>query len=302
VVWKRAICPTHAKTDSQHRNFIEKGIMKRFHIAHTLGIFVILAAIVACVLPGQVVQPDAGSNTIETAIAGTSQSAAQQTEQAGPVPATATFVPTATFTPTPKVSNVRTSLDYPDDGSTKFTDYAAGVQMVLPAHWLVVRVGEQEYYDAWGKSETQNPRFLDAFAGMQNLDPKIFRLAGLDIRPDRFLYNDLTRVDLVLDQGDTRTLKELRASELKNRPPYKGYKVLSSQTFTTAQGLEALNMETRAKTSNGASVTGLSYRRRIIFKAPGGSMALDLNIVMDKKDLTMPDFDQLINSIILITP
>ena len=276
--------------------------MKRFHISHTLGIFVILAAIVACVLPGQAVQPDPGSNTIETAIAGTSQSAAQQTEQAGPVPATATFVPTATFTPTPKVSNVRTSLDYLDDGSTKFTDYAAGVQMVLPAHWLVVRVGEQEYYDAWGKSETQNPRFLDAFANMQNLDPKVFRLTALDLRPDRFLYNDLTRVELVFDEGDRRTLKELRADLLADRSPYKGYKVLSSQTFTTAQGLEALNMETRAKTSNGASVTGFAYTRRILFKVPGGSMSLDLHIVMDKKDLTMPDFDQLINSIVIIVP
>ena len=61
-------------------------------------------------------------------------------------------------------------------------------------------------------------------------------------------------------------------------------------------------MEIRAKSSNGASETGYAYRRRIIFKVPGGSMALDLNIVMDKKDLTMPDFDQLINSIILFTP
>jgi len=276
--------------------------MKRFHISHTLGIFVLLAAIVACVLPGQAVQPDAGSNTIETAIAGTSQSAVQQTEQAGPVPATATLVPTATFTPTPKVSNVRTSLDYLDDGSTKFSDYAAGVQMVLPAHWLVVRVGEQEYYDAWGKLETQNPRFLDAFANMQNLDPNVFRLTALDLRPDRILYNDLTRVELVFDEGDRRTLKEIRADLLAHRPPYKGYKVLSSQTFTTAQGLESLNMETRAKTSNGASVTGFAYTRRILFKVPGGSMSLDLHIVMDKKDLTMPDFDQLINSIVIITP
>ena len=276
--------------------------MKRFHIAHTLSAFVMLAAIVACALPGQAVQPGAGANTIETAIAGTSQSAAQQTEQAGPVPATATIVPADTPTSTPKVSNSGTSLTCLEDGSTKFTDSVAGAQMVFPAHWLVVRVGEQEYYDAWGKSETQNPRFLDAFAGMQNLDPKIFRLSALDLRPDRFLYNDLTRVELVFEAGDRRTLKELRADLIAHRSPYKGYKVLSSQTFTTAQGLESLNMETRAKTSNGASVTGFAYTRRILFKVPGGSMSLDLHIVMDKKDLTMPDFDQLLNSIILITP
>jgi hypothetical protein len=137
---------------------------------------------------------------------------------------------------------------------------------------------------------------------MQNLDPNVFRLTALDLRPDRILYNDLTRVELVFDEGDRRTLKEIRADLLAHRPPYKGYKVLSSQTFTTAQGLESLNMETRAKTSNGASTTGFAYTRRILFKVPGGSMSLDLHIVMDKKDLTMPDFDQLINSIVITVP
>jgi hypothetical protein len=137
---------------------------------------------------------------------------------------------------------------------------------------------------------------------MQNLDPKVYRLTAVDTRPDHLLYDDLTWLELIFKEGDPRTLKELRAAELSNRPPYRGYKVLSSQTFITGQGLEALNMETRAKSSNGASVTGWAYNRLIIFKVPGGSMALSLNIVMDKKDLTMPDFDQLLNSIILVTP
>ena len=279
-----------------------ENIMKRNHSRHVLGSLLLLLVMLACALP-QTIQPGPITNPggVETAIAGTAQAAETQTQQAY-ASSTPTSAPTATFTPTPRVSNERTSLDYLEDGSTRFTDYAAGMQMVFPAHWLVVRVGEQEYYDAWGKSETQNPRFVDVFAGMQNLDPKVFRLNALDIRPDRFLYNDVTRVELVFDEGDRRTLKELRADQLAHHPPYKSYKVLSSQTFTTAQGLEALNMETRAKTSNGASVTGFAYTRRILFKVPGGSMAVDLHIVMDKKDLTMPDFDQLLNSIILIAP
>jgi hypothetical protein len=282
---------------------ITEDIMKRNYAKQMLGALLLLLATFACVLPGQTIQPapitDPGS--LETAIVGTALAAETQTQQALII-STSTPAPTATFTPTPKVSNVGTYLEYLEDGSTKFTDRVAGVQLVFPAQWLVVRVGEQEYYAAWGKAETQNPRYVDVFAGMQNLDPKIFRLGALDTRPDRFLYNDLTQVYLSFDEGDTRTLKQIRTSELKNHPPYRGYKVLSSQTFTTAQGLEALNMEIQAKSSNGASVTGLGYRRRIIFKVPGGSMALDLHIVMDKKDLTMPDFDQLINSVILMTP
>lgn len=275
--------------------------MTHKHSSQLFGAFILLLAALACVIPSQAPMPTLGPGGVETAMASTALAAEMQTQQALII-STATSSPTATFTPTPKVSNVGTYLENLEDGSTRFTDSVAGVQMVFPAQWLVVRLGEQEFYEAGRKPETQNPLFLDVFAAMQNLDPKIFRLTALDIRPDRLLYNDLTRVELVFAEGDRRTLKELRASEIKNRPPYRGYKLLSSQTFITAQGLEALNMETRAKTSNGASVTGFAYHRRILFGVPGGTMALDLYIVMDKKDLTMPDFDQVLNSIVLITP
>lgn len=277
--------------------------MKRDNSKKMVGMLILLLAALACVLPGQTIQtgPITNPDGLQTAIVGTAWAAETQTQQAH-VSIMPTSIPADTSTPTAKVSSVRTCLEYLEDGSTRFTDYVAGVQIVFPAHWLVVRVGEQEFYDAGGKPETQNPRFLDVFTSMQNLDPKVFRMTALDTRPDRLLYNDITRLDVVFDEGDRRTLKELRADQIAHHPPYKGYKLLSSQTFKTAQGLEALNMETRAKTSNGASVTGFAYQRRILFKVPGGSMALDLHIVMDKKDLTMPDFDQVLNSIILIIP
>jgi hypothetical protein len=277
--------------------------MKQNPSRQTLAALLLLIATLACVLPGQAIQPGPITNPdgVQTAIAGTAQAAQTQTQQAL-ITSTPTSSPTATCTPTPRVSNVGTYLENLEDGSTRFTDSVAGVQMVFPAQWLAVRVGEQEFYDAWGKPEMQHPRFLDVFRSIQNLDPKIFRLTAFDIRPDRLLYNDITRVSVVFEQGNTKTLKELKKDEINNHPPYKGYKVLSSQTFTTAQGLEALNIEIRAKSSNGASVTGWAYRRRVMFSVPGGSMALDLIIVMDKKDLTMPDFDQVLNSIVLITP
>jgi hypothetical protein len=277
--------------------------MTHKHSSQLLGAFIFLLAALACVIPSQAVQPvpTLGPGAVETAIASTALAAETQTQQAL-ITSTPTSSPTATFTPTPKVSNVGTYLENLEDGSTRFTDSVAGVQMVFPAQWLAVRVGEQEFYDAWGKPEMQHPRFLDVFRSIQNLDPKIFRLTAFDIRPDRLLYNDITRVSVVFDQGNVKTLKELRRDEINNHPPYKGYKVLSSQTFTTAQGLEALNVEIRAKSSNGASVTGWTYRRRVMFNVPGGSMAMDLIIVMDKKDLTMPDFDQVLSSIVLITP
>ncbi len=276
--------------------------MNRNHLHHTFIALVMLVAIVACVLPGQAAQPvpTTNPNLIETAIVGTALAAAKQTEQANSV--TATGISPDTATPAPKISSVGTSLVYLADGSTQFTDHVAGMQMSFPTGWLVVRVGEQEYYAAWGRQETQNPKFLDIFASIQNLDPKVFKMTALDTRPDHIIYNDITTVDVVFHQGDRRTLKQLKADEIKNHPPLKKYKLLSAQFFETSQGLESLNMEIQWKTGNGASQTGMGYRRRVIFKVPAGSMAVDLNILFDKKELTMPDFDQLINSITLFTP
>ncbi len=276
--------------------------MNHKSLHHALSALVTLLAIVACVLPGQVAQPAPapGPINIETAVAGTAQAAAQQTQQASP--ATPTIAPTETITPTPKISSSGTSLVTLADGSTQFIDYVAALQMVFPSGWLVVRVGEDEYYAAWEKPEAQNPVFMDIFAALQTLDPKVFRMHALDIRSDHIINNDVTVVNVVFSQSDIRTLKEVQADEKQNHPRYKNYKLLSSKFFDAPQGMQALNIEAQWQTSNGASQTGMNYHRRVIYKVSTGVIAIDLNILLDKKDLTTPDFDQLINSITFSNP
>ncbi len=276
--------------------------MNRNYLQHALSTFVLLMAMIACVLPGQAAQPApvTGPINIETAVAGTAQAAEKQTQQANPLPATA--APADTPTSTPKISSAGTSLATLADGSIQFTDYVAGIQVVIPSFWMVVRVGEQEYYAAWGKPETQNPVFVDIFNSLQSLDPKTFRMHAFDVRSDHIINNDVTQVDVVFIQGDERTLKKLRSDELNDPPRLKGYKVLKSNFFDLPQGIQALNIEIQWKSSNGASQTGLGSRRRVIFKAPGGAIAVDLNVLMDKKDLSMLDYEQLLNSIALFTP
>ena len=277
--------------------------MKRNPVHYLVIMVIILLAIAACVLPGQTIAPAPVTNpiNIETAVAGTAQAAAQQTQLANPVSPTATIALTDTPTATPKVSTSGTSLMKLADGSTQFTDYVAGMQMTFPAGWLVVRVGETEYYEAWGRPETQDPKFVDIFANMQNWDPKVFRVTALDVRPEYILFNNVTQVDVVFDEGNTQTLKQHRTNEVNSRPRVKKYKLLSSGTFETSQGMQAVNIEEQWATTNGASQTGMGYHRRIIFHVPGGSMAVDLHTVLDKKDLVMPGFDQLINDVTLLT-
>lgn len=266
--------------------------------------FVFLIALMACALPAQTIQPTSGldPNAIETAIAGTLKASADQTEQAVLATNASSMGSTETPTPVPQISSSGSSLVHMADGSTHFVDYVAGAQMVFPSGWLVVRVGEQEYYAAWEMQETKSPVFLDIFASMQNLDPKVFRMTAFDIRPDHMTNTNVPQIEVVFNEGDTRTLKQVKSDEIKTHPPLKGYKLLASNFFETSQGMQALSLEIQWKYTNSVGETTRGYRRRVVFQAPGGNMALDLLIALNKKDLMMPEYDQVLNSITFFTP
>ena len=210
--------------------------------------------------------------------------------------------PTRVLTATPNVSPSGTSLSTREDGSTQFTDHLAGLELVFPSGWLAVRVGEQEYYSAWETQVTQNPLFVEIFAAMQNLDPKVFRVSAFDIRPDHILHDNVSNIDVSFRQGDTNSLSAIKANEINHPPPLRKYKLLSWGFFETAQGIEALNMEIQWEYTNSAKEALSGYRRRVIFKVPSGGVTVDLLLSLDKKDLTMPEFDELIDHIRLITP
>ena len=53
---------------------------------------------------------------------------------------------------------------------------------------------------------------------------------------------------------------------------------------------------------NSAREAFTGYRRRIVFKVPAGGVTVDLLLSLDKKELTMPEFDEMIDNIVLINP
>ena len=275
--------------------------MKKNHSYHALGALIILLAIVACALPGQTVQPVPAndSNAISTAVAGTAYAVEQQAQQASPVPATATVALMDTMTPVPKISSAGTSLLNLADGSTQFTDHVAGVQLSFPPGWLLVRVGETEYYTAWEKQESTNRHFREIFTDMQDLDPKAFRVHALDIRPEHMANDDIPLVVIMFVEGDTKTLDEIKKIEIEAPPPLRGYTLLSSSFFQTSQGIEAMGTESQWQSTE---VDRLGYRKRVVFKVPSGTMGIDLLIFEDGKELMLPEFEQLINNVVLFTP
>jgi hypothetical protein len=235
------------------------------HRPHILVIgFMLLFSLAAC---SQRPQPSSVTNPIN---------AVQPTAKL--LTPTPPATPTAVLTPTPKVSPLGTSLLTREDGSTQFTDHLAGIQMVFPFGWLAVRVGEPEYYSAWEKQVTQNPIFIDIFAAMQNLDPRVFRVSAFDIRPDHIINDNVSNIDVSFREGDTSSLSAIKANEINYPPPYKRYKLLSWGFFNTSQGIEALNTEIQWEYTNASKEVLTAYRRRVIFKVPSGDVTVDLLI------------------------
>ncbi|HXQ32848.1 MAG TPA: hypothetical protein VN843_02380 [Anaerolineales bacterium] len=265
----------------------------------TLSGLVMLMTIAACVIPGQTTQPApiANPNTVETSIAGTAQVSIQETL----VPIK-TLVPTEAFTPTSIISSYGTSLSKREDDSTLFIDHTAKVQIIFPSNWMAIRVGEPEYYRVWEKEGTQNPALFKAISAIQNLDLNSFRITAFDTHPEHILYENLPKINVVFLADDPRTLQQIETDERSRRPALADYKYLPSEILRTASGLETLMIQNQWSAATPANQLYTGHYRGYIFKAPGGTVAIDLFIPLEMKESLEAEHNQIVDSVIMLNP
>jgi len=279
--------------------------MNRNHLRLNLsGVAILLLAITACAIPGQATQavPTANPNEQKAAITSTANILAEATLSARLVTGTPGFISAKTLVPTPEISFSGTSLLELTDGSVQFTDYWAGMRILIPPEWLAVRVGELEYYQAWEKVGAQNPEFLHKFASIQTLDPDTFRMTAVDIRPEHILYEHVPTLDVIFVQGDISTLNEVKIAQIENQPPLANYKLLSSNFQETPKGIEVVFIEFQWESATSANQHYISYSKRVLFKVPTGTVSIDLHIPLEQKDSLGLEFDQIIGSLTLFAP
>ncbi len=281
--------------------------MSQNHSHQSLSVFVLLIAIVACALPGQaaVPAPTMDPLAIESAVAGTAQAAAQQTEQANPIPATETMAPVNAPSEAPEViSSYGTSLVKRADGSTQFKDYRAGVQIVFPSGWLAVRPGEPEYYEAWEKQGSQNQWLLEEIGSLQSLDLNVFRVNTYDMHPEHSFYGTLPKINVVFQQGDKRTLMQVEADEKRmiEVSVSKGHKFVASDFHTIPSGLQVLVFEDQSQSKSVDGTAYMFYNKGTYFKVSTGIVFIDLYMPGDHKEVLEPEYDQVIGSITLFNP
>jgi hypothetical protein len=235
--------------------------------------------------------PTIDSSARATALAGTAIAAFGTPT---PIPS-----PTATLVPTAVVSAQGTSLAPQADGTVLFTDHKAGIQMTFPSGWLTIRGGEPEYYLAAEKVGTQNTWFLEEIASLQSLDLSLFKLHAYDLHPEHGLNDTLPKINVVFQQGDERTLRQIEYDERISiqSSHHKGHKHLSSD-FQVFSGLEVLIFQSQWD----ALSFPATHSRGTFFKVPGGTVFIDFYIASEQLEVVEPEWKQIVESITLLTP
>ena len=96
-----------------------------------------------------------------------------------------------------------------------------------------------------------------------------------------------------------RSLEKWEQAERKRRPPLANYKFLRSSYPTIDDGTRVLVIE---ESWDASSNKGTIFYRGVFFSLPTGTIVLDLYTNTEFKDTILPDFDQLVNSLTLLTP
>ena len=279
---------------------------------------IFLATITACVVPGlptasaPVLAPTVDTGSIDTMVAETVAAAITQTAQAQPTAtptsaatATPTSTPAPTETPTPQPSPSQSTLAKQQDGSMLFADELAGYEIKLPLGWLVVRVNEQEYLDAFSLVEAANTNIQQSLLSIQTEDPNTFRLLAIDpqaahIQNDfvtdmRFVLDDQKNISLSSDADLQAIAKEIPASATVFR-----FEVTSVKIITSASGIQFGVIEAKSSFTNTAGVDVAVYQKRVFFNVKTGTQSIIFTTVADLKDTLLPAFDTMLETISLV--
>lgn len=245
--------------------------------------------------PGPVVNPPA----VETSLAGTARAFAKQTEAANPVNKTPSPTSTETPTSTPSRSLYGTSLEIGEDQSALFTDHKAGIQLQIPAGWMVFRVGEPEYNKAFTSEVVlANPPISDRLIQVQDANLDNFRLDAIDIREGHITNGVITDMSVSFYPGDARGLDQWAQAEGKKKSAYKNYMFFNRGYPKIENGTRVLWIERTWSKDQATKI----FNRSIYYPLPTGMLVLDFTSSKDFKDTVLPEFEQVVNSVTPISP
>jgi hypothetical protein len=272
--------------------------MNRYYLRHAFSMLLIVMAIAACVLPGQttppqVVQPTSGinSNAVATAVAGTAQAAATQTASAD------LFAPSQTGTAVEQLS----------DGTTHYTDYDGGFEVIFPTGWLAVRPNSEEFDAALKKQGAVNSMLYDQMIYDQSTyDVDFDRLYAYVLRPDIQKNVILGFSKLLWDSEDTLSLDTVTLGELvrglESPGGISGFRADTAQLHEDGN-VKMIEVGGRFSLDDGQGGTNPFYATMIVFKpSASSSVRITFTFIEDYHTQIAADVKSIIESIKVIEP
>lgn len=268
--------------------------MSRYYLHHVFSVLVILLTVIACVLPGQITQPtpDLGPNAIASAVAGTAQAAATQTAAAQPV----------------ATSMTGTTIEQLEDGTTQYTDYDAGFEIVFPVGWLAVRPNSEEFDNALAKEGAANPALHDQMTDdLASYNANFDRLFAYILRPDIRENALFGFTYLEWPQRNSTPIESINLEDvvrdLESSSGSIGFHADSAQLRENINKVKIIEVGGRGTVNNGQGGFFSFYATIIFFKPSPDSMArIMFTFLEDYQLVVSTDVNLIIDSITLIEP
>lgn len=265
---------------------------------------ILLTAALACVIPGTQTAstiPPTPDTRLGTMVAETVSAAVELTALAVPTetpPPTAT--PEPTVTPTPEISGAGSTLTTQDDGSTLFVDERAGYQLTVPTGWLAVRVNEH----AFQQSVFANERLQSTLQSIQTQDPNTFRLLAVDIDEEHIQNDIVTNVNLIWDPQTVISFdseEELQAIAAELPATVNGLTVSSVNIIVPLNGAPYGEIQSEISGLNTAGAPVTLYQKMTVFNLKTGTLVITFTTEGGFTETTLPMFDGMLETLIIVT-
>lgn len=192
------------------------------------------------------------------------------------------------------------------DGTTKYSDYDAGFEMVLPASWIGVRPGAQEFNDVMESEGAANQALKDQMtADQQGYEPVNDRYYFYAPKPDEVENAVLAFGKLAWNPSDPKPMDQSTLGELitnlEMSQDLPGVRVVASNVVTNENGVPVIVIGANY-TSEAADGTMVPYYFNFIFFKPtdNSTIRIVLNSNKDYRDVIGPDVDAMVQSIKLV--
>jgi len=209
-------------------------------------------------------------------------------------------------TPTPPLPAGGTENVKQSDGTTRYSDYDAGFEMTVPAGWIAVRPGAQEFNDALSNDAANNQPLKDQMTlDQKGYVPVMDRLYFYATKPD-VAQNDLLGYGkLTWSPSDSKPVDQnslgdlVQGLEMSKTMP--GLRVVSSNIVMSGNNVPVIVIGANwTPESSSGTITPL-YINMLFFKPTANStVQAVITSSKDHRDVIGPDVDAMVQSIKLL--